>query len=161
LVQLVVAEPDDRDAPQGGVGLPITAAVEAVPVLDLAAAARDWAAAAQGSQRLFSVEAVRVIAGGDEQRGGDVGADAHDSYEVGCDGCGDALEPGVGGLELRIKELDPLGELAHRQSQDRGQGVVVSPDSEAVAGLDEVLRFEVPQSLTQFGGRSRPVPGAG
>ncbi len=50
---LVGVEPDERDAPQSGVGLAVTAAVEPVPV-DLAAAGLDRAGAAERGERALA-----------------------------------------------------------------------------------------------------------
>ena len=72
---LVPAEPGQDDAVEGGVGLPVAAAVEAVS-LGLAGGCFDGADAAQGGEGGLASQPFGVVAGGDEQRGGGVGADA-------------------------------------------------------------------------------------
>jgi hypothetical protein len=58
--------------------------------------------------------------------------------EVRDDGPGDALPPGDDHGQLHVELLHALGEVPHRQAQDRRQAVVVGADTEACAGRDEV-----------------------
>ena len=62
---LAVAQTADSDQVQGPVGLAVAAVVEAVAG-GLAGGRGDWAGAAEGSEGCFAVEAVDVLAGGDE-----------------------------------------------------------------------------------------------
>jgi hypothetical protein len=71
---LVPAEPHDHDAGQRGVGLAVPAAVEPVPA-GLAGGGLHRRGAAQRGERGLGVQPPGVVAGGDQQRGGAVGAD--------------------------------------------------------------------------------------
>jgi hypothetical protein len=71
----VAAQPGDRDAVEGGVGLPVAAAVEPVPP-GLAGGRFDRAGAAQRGEGRLVVQPFGVVAGGDEQGGRAVRADA-------------------------------------------------------------------------------------
>jgi hypothetical protein len=68
---VVPDEANDDDAVQGGVGLPVAAAVEPVPV-GLAGAGRDGVGAAERGEGGLGVQPFGVVAGGDQQRGGGV-----------------------------------------------------------------------------------------
>jgi len=70
----IVAQPGDHDAPQGAVGLPVTAAVEP-PAGHLARGRRDGRGAAQARPGRLGPQPARVVPGGDQQRGR--GVDAH------------------------------------------------------------------------------------
>ena len=72
---LVAACAGQGDVVEGGVGAAVTAAVEAASA-GLAGGRLDRADAAQGGEGGFAAHAVGVVAGGDEQGGGAVGADA-------------------------------------------------------------------------------------
>jgi hypothetical protein len=78
---------------EGGVGLPVAAAVEPMPV-GLAGGRLDRAGPAQCGEGRLVAKPVGVVAGGDEHGGGAVRADA-DTVEqlrgVGFDRVGDAL----------------------------------------------------------------------
>jgi hypothetical protein len=90
--------------------LPVAASVEPVPV-GLAAAGWDRAAAGEGGEGPLADEAVGVVAGGDQRRGG-VGADAVQRDEFGC-GCGrDPPQAGVDLLEPLVQRLDALRQVA-------------------------------------------------
>ena len=78
---------DEDDRVEGGVGLSVAAAVEPA-TLGLAGGGFDRADAAERGEGGLAVEALGVVAGGDEQRGGGVGADAVTLQQlrgVGCD----------------------------------------------------------------------------
>ena len=58
-----------------------------------------------------------------------------------CDGGGDAAQSGlVTPGELLVEVADALGQLAQRESDHRGQGVVVGADPERRAGREQVRR---------------------
>src|SRR5664280_93919 len=73
LGRLVVAESGDHGPMQGGIGLPVAAAVEPVPG-GLARGGRDRVGAAQRGETGLAVDAVRVVPGCGEQGGGAVRA---------------------------------------------------------------------------------------
>jgi hypothetical protein len=54
-------------------------------------------------------------------------------------------------LSWPVQVLDALSELAHRQSGDGRQAVVVGADPERRTGRDEVSRGQVPQAFAQLG----------
>src|SRR5580692_6675709 len=68
----VVAEADDDDAVEGGVGLAVPAAVEAVTD-GFAGGGRDGRGPAEHGEGGFGVETFGVVAGSDEQGAGGVG----------------------------------------------------------------------------------------
>ena len=72
---LVDAEPGHGDAPQGVVGLAVSASVEAVTG-GSARGRLDGAGAAQSSEGCVVAHPVGVVAGGDQQRSCDLGTDA-------------------------------------------------------------------------------------
>src|SRR5664279_3154363 len=73
LGRLVVAQSGDHGPMQGGIGLPVAAAVEPVPG-GLARGGRDRVGAAQRGETGLAVDAVRVVPGCGEQGGGAVRA---------------------------------------------------------------------------------------
>ncbi len=70
----VPAEPADDDRVEGGVGLSVAAAVEAVAV-GLAGRCGDRGDAAQHREGSFGVDAFGVLSDGDQELAGDVGTD--------------------------------------------------------------------------------------
>ena len=82
-----------HDAPQGVVGLAVTGGVESLPD-DLARRRRDRGDAAEVGPGRFAAEPVGVVAGGDQQDGGGVGADAVQGEEAGCAGSESAVRSG-------------------------------------------------------------------
>ena len=70
----IPAQPGEHDGVQGAVGASVTTAVEPA-TLGLAGGGLDRADAAERGEGCFVVEALGVVAGGDEQRRGGVGAD--------------------------------------------------------------------------------------
>src|SRR3954468_15320074 len=77
----VPAQAGEGDAVQGGVGLPIAAAVEPAP-LRLAGGGFDRADSAEGGEGGFGVEPVGVVTSGDEQGGAGVGSHAVAGQQV-------------------------------------------------------------------------------
>ena len=71
----VVAQAAEGDGVQGVVGAAVASSVEAVPAHP-SGAGGDGCGAAEVSEGRFGVQPVGVVAGGGEQLGGDVGADA-------------------------------------------------------------------------------------
>ena len=69
------AQAADHDDRQGGVGSPVTAAIETV-ALGFAGGCLDGADAAERGEGCFAAEPFGVVAGGDDQGGGAVGTDA-------------------------------------------------------------------------------------
>ena len=80
---LVVAHPDDGDDVEGAVGGSVAAAAEPVPAGGAAAAGWLWGDAAQLGEGCFAVDAVGVVAGGDEELAGDLDPDAGSSRSSG------------------------------------------------------------------------------
>src|SRR6266536_114697 len=78
-----VGEADDDDAVQGGVGVAVTAAVEAVFV-GAAAAGLDRGDTAEVGEGGFAVQPVGVVTGGGQQLGGGIGADTEQGEGAGC-----------------------------------------------------------------------------
>ena len=72
---LVPAHAHDDASVERGVGLAVAAAVEAVASVGLAGPGRDGTGAAHLRERRFGADPVGVVAGGDEELAGDVGAD--------------------------------------------------------------------------------------
>ena len=66
-------------------------------------------------ERCFAVEPVGVVAGGDEQGGGGLGADAVAGDERGGGGGHEGTEDGVDACDLGVEGLDAAGELAERE----------------------------------------------
>jgi hypothetical protein len=108
----VGTHPGDDYDPQRRVGLAVAAAVEP-PTGDLAGRGRDRGDAAQVGPRGFGAEPVGVVAGGHQQRGGSVDADAVQLEQLGC-GLGDELG------EQRVEALLFLVEGDHAPSQHSG-----------------------------------------
>jgi hypothetical protein len=78
----VPAQSDEHDPVEGGVGLPVAAAVEPMPD-GLAGGRLDWAGTAQRREGGVAGEAGGVVTGGDQQGSGAVGADAEPGAELG------------------------------------------------------------------------------
>jgi hypothetical protein len=78
----VVPHADQRDTPQGAVGLSVTAAVEPV-AHDPTRGRFERCDAAEPSERCFAAEPFGVVADGDEERAGGVGADGEQFDELG------------------------------------------------------------------------------
>src|SRR5258705_2457513 len=80
LCGFVPAEADVGDAVQAGVGLPVAGAVESDPV-GFTGGGGDGADSAEGGEGGLGVHPVRVVAGGEQDRGGAVGSDAVDGHQ--------------------------------------------------------------------------------
>jgi len=76
----VVGHADLDDVVQGGVGLPVPAAAEAVSA-GLSGGDRDRDGATQGGERRGGAKSVWVVAGGDQQLGADGRSDALDGHQ--------------------------------------------------------------------------------
>ena len=81
----IPAQAGEHDGVEGGVGLPVAAAVETA-ALGLAGGRLDGAGAAQGREGRLAVESLGVVAGGEEEGCGGVGADAVAVQQGGCAG---------------------------------------------------------------------------
>jgi hypothetical protein len=71
----VALHPSEGDAPESGVALPVAAAVEAVP-LRLTGRRGERRDAAEGGEGGFRPQALRIVAGHDEEGAGDLGSNA-------------------------------------------------------------------------------------
>src|SRR5664280_2734035 len=91
LGRLVVAQSGDHGPMQGGIGLPVAAAVEPVPG-GLARGGRDRVGAAQRGETGLAVDAVRFVPGCGEQGGGAVRANAGQGAQRRRDGRGQLVE---------------------------------------------------------------------
>ena len=132
----VVAEADHGDAPEGLVGVAVAAAVEAVAG-GLPAGGLDGAGAAEGGEGCVAVEALGVVAGGDEECGGCVGSDAVGGEQGGVGGSAQGAEFAVEGGDLSAERLVAPGEAAQRTFGRREQRVGGGGRSQAGAGVDE------------------------
>jgi hypothetical protein len=112
----------DDDVPECRVGLPVAAAVEAVP-LSFAGAGIDRGDTAEVRERGFAAESFGVVAGGDQQCGGDVGADPADGDELGGGVGGEGGEDLVDLGDLGFECDRPVSQGAQRES---GEGVDVA-----------------------------------
>ena len=79
----VAVAADEPDGPERVVGAAVAAAVASVS-LDLAAGGFDGAGAAEGAERGFGADALRVVAGGDEELRPGLGSDTGAGEESGC-----------------------------------------------------------------------------
>src|ERR1051325_4397401 len=89
-----VAQADDDDAVEGGVGGSVAAAVESVFV-GAAAAGLGGCDTAEVGEGGLGVQSVRVVAGGGQQLGGGIGADAEQGAGAGSGGAGQGGQFGV------------------------------------------------------------------
>src|SRR5690606_21221694 len=71
----VVAHAGEHDPVEGGVGLPVSSPVEPVAAGPPGGGGQ-WCGGAEHGERGLRVQPVRVVAGGDEELSGGVGADA-------------------------------------------------------------------------------------
>jgi hypothetical protein len=141
---LVPSKAGQGDAAQGGGCLPVAAAVEAL-ALGLAGGGFDRADPAQRCQRDLGVQAAGIVAGGDEQRSGCVGADAVTGEQV-------RSVVADGGGHPGVKVADFLGKgLVHVSPVAEGDSACAAP----TVALEAILRPT--KSLTADGGeRIRP-----
>ena len=76
----------------------------------------EWRSSAESGEGTFVADPVRVLAGGDEERAGGVGADAETFDHLGC-GLGDErCEKPVEGVDLVVEFEDPPGEGLERET---------------------------------------------
>src|SRR4051794_28538513 len=109
----IPAQAGESDAVQGGVGLPIAAAVESAPQ-GLAGGRFDRADSAEGGEGGFGVEPVGVVTRGDEQGGAGVGSYAVAGQQVRGVSGQDGGQPLVQVVDLLGQQGDPLGQQAQR-----------------------------------------------
>lgn len=109
----VVLHADDDGAVERGVGLPVAAAVEAVPVR-YAGGCRDRGDAAQARPGRFGADPADVVAGDDEQFGGGVRADAEGGDELRDEAGGEFAEQLLVGLDLVVELLPAARDRAQR-----------------------------------------------
>ncbi len=112
--------------------------------LGLAAAGLDGAGSAERGEGPLAGQALGVVTGGEQQRGGDVGSDAFERNQIGGGVFGDAgqTKPDLG--ELLLQEQAPLSQVAKGEPGDGSQAVVISGDPEAGAGHEKVTLGQVP-----------------
>ena len=111
------------DAPEGVVGLSVSAAVEAV-ASGTSGGGGDGCDAGEAGEGGFVVESVGVAAGGDEELRGGVRADVVDGEEFGRDLAGELGDGVVGGADF-LGELGPAAGQPGEGSLGRGEGGVV------------------------------------
>jgi hypothetical protein len=114
--------------------LTVAAAVEAVS-LGLARRRGDGADAAQRSECGFAGEPFGVVAGGDEELAGDVGADAEVCEESGCCSASEGFEFGVKFVDLVVEREPSAGEVLERTA-GRLERIRVLRHTESGATLD-------------------------
>jgi len=102
LGRLMAAHADQRDAPQGAVGLPVAAAVQPVPV-GPAGRHRDRGGPAEPGEGRLRAEPVAVVPGGDQQLPGGLHADPGQRQERGRDGGDQRGELGVEVVDLSLQ----------------------------------------------------------
>src|SRR4029450_6586659 len=117
----VAAQPGQRDAVEGGVGLPVAASVEPVSVGSTGGCLH-WARAAQRGEGRLGGQSFGVVAGGDEQGGGAVRADAAALEQVRRVVGEDLTDPAGEVVDLAGQVLDAVGE--HPQGVHDGGGHV-------------------------------------
>ena len=139
----VAGHAHENDAPQGVVGLSIAAAVEPVTG-HLAGGGLDGAGAAQSSEGGFGAHALRVVAGGDQQRGGDFGADAVGGEQGRVDGGAKHSKLGVEFVDLGAELQVPTRQGAQGELGGLAR-VCRIPGPEARAAGDALVGVEVPQ----------------
>lgn len=127
----VPPESNEDDPPQRHVRVAVAAAVEAVALL-LARRCVQWRDAAQRGERCFGMQPFGVVAGRDQQRSSDVGADALLIEQP--DGCCVVHDPLQFGFELRglVVELLPT------QRQAPHRRCVSTDERQTVAGEDRL-----------------------
>jgi hypothetical protein len=108
----VVPEPIENDHVQGPIGLPVSAAVEAV-VAGPAGEGLDRADTAQASERGFGADPVGIVPGGDQQLGGGFWAEPWPAAHAGGELAGQPVQVSVGGLNL----LGQLGDADREPAQ--------------------------------------------
>ena len=116
--------------------------------------AGDRVRAGQGGEGPFVAQPVWVVAGADQDGGRGVRTHALAGHQIGCDRGGDPAQADLRAGELLVEQLDALGEFPHSQPRDCGQAVVVGPDPECCAGLDELGVFSA-RSFDRSSGRVR------
>src|SRR5271157_468025 len=110
----VPAQARDRDRVEGRICLSIAAAVEPASVR-LARGCLDWADPAERGEGGLTGQALGVVAGGEQQRGGGIWSDAvtlQQLRRVGLDGCGDV---DVEFVDLAGQRQDATGEQSQGQ----------------------------------------------
>src|SRR4030088_242358 len=80
----MVAQPDERDYVERAVGCPIGAATQAVAAAGPAAAGGLRSCPTELGEGSLAANAVGVVAGGDQELAGDLGADTEEISEFGC-----------------------------------------------------------------------------
>jgi hypothetical protein len=118
------AQAAEYDPVEGGVGLPVAAAVEAVPG-GLAGAGGDRGDAAEHGECGLGGEPIMVLAGADQQLAGDLGADAVGGQQAGVDGGDERLEQlvEVGDLDGQLPVAAGQTAQGELDGGDRGRGV--------------------------------------
>ena len=138
----VVGEPGDHDAPERAVGLTVTTTAESMPLL-FAARGVERRGSAESGEGSFVVDPARVLAGGDEQRAGGVGADP-DSFDQLGRGFGDEwCEELVEHVDLVIEFEDTPREGLERDTirvRDIGASRGTEPASGAQQPRDGQVR---------------------
>ena len=114
----MVGHPDQRDAVQGVVGLPVTAAGQPVAA-GLAGGGRDRRDAAQGGEGGLAGEPVGVEPGGDQQLRGDGWADAERGPQRRVGGGDQRVDPSGQSRDLPVEVAVPFGQDLQR---DHGVG---------------------------------------
>ena len=132
----VAAQADHGDAPEGLVGVAVAAAVEAVAD-GLPGGGCDGAGAAEGGEAGVAGEALGVVAGGDEERGGGVGSDAVGGEQGGIGGGAQGAEFAVEGGGLGGERLVASCEAAQRRLGGGEQRIGGGGGAQAGAGVDE------------------------
>lgn len=111
----VIGEAGDDDASEGAVGLSVTGPAESVSLL-LAAGGVERCSSAEASEGTFVSDPVGVLARGDEERAGGVGADAEPVEQLG-GGVGDQrCQDGVERQHFLVECVDPAGEALEREA---------------------------------------------
>ena len=164
----VVGEASDHDPPQGAVGLTVTGAAEAMSLL-FAAGRVEWCCAAEPSEGSFVADPARVLAGGDEERAGGVGADPDSFDHLGCGLRDERCEQIVEVPDLVVEFQDASGEGLERDTIRVGDvGAARGPEPRGCAQqLRDRQPAELAAELVGRGGDERshlvqrpgPVPG--
>ena len=127
---------DHDDPPEGLVGAPIPSAVEPFAGGEPGGGVDGGNAAEMGEGGL-AAQALRVVAGGHEQRTGGVGADPTGRDQIRRGGGDQGLEHGLEPLALRVQAPHPAGQFAEGElgSADHGGGVSGTEPGRAVDQL--------------------------
>src|SRR5215216_7023441 len=145
----ISSHPSQTDHVQCSVGVPVAAAVEAVPN-DLAGGSLDRRDTAEAGEGGLTPQPMGIVSGHDQQRRGVVGADARQGNQL---WGGFQNQP----IELHAQLCDLFGEdlvaTGHRTKREPGRlPYVVGGVFEAEAGGhgDELLRREPAQTVAEF-----------